>query len=118
MRGHVEPLEDRRVDAVCEVQDHGELAKLKAKYPKAVGSVQGKGLVAGVHMIKNGRKEPDYDLAFDIVCKCVEKGLLMFSPVGKSTVKIAPPLCVTAEQVREGVAVLNEATAEALAARR
>jgi 4-aminobutyrate aminotransferase/diaminobutyrate-pyruvate transaminase/4-aminobutyrate aminotransferase/(S)-3-amino-2-methylpropionate transaminase len=97
---------------------HGELAKLKAKYPKAIGSVQGKGLVAGVHMIKNGRKEPDYDLAFDIVCKCVEKGLLMFSPVGKSTVKIAPPLCVTAEQVREGVAVLNEATAEALAARR
>ena len=96
---------------------HAELAKLKEKYPDVVADVQGKGLVAGVHIIKDGRKEPDYDLAFDIVCKCVEKGLLMFSPVGKSTVKIAPPLCTTADQAREGVAVLGEAMAEALAAR-
>jgi len=96
---------------------HAGLGKLKDKYPKAIGDVQGKGLVAGVHVIKDGRKEPDYDLAFDVVCKCMEKGLLMFSPVGKSTVKIAPPLCVTEEQVRDGVATLEEAFAEVLAAR-
>ena len=102
-----------RVGAVL----HAELAGLKEKYPRAIGDVQGKGLVAGVHMIKDGRKEPDPDLAFEIVCKCMEKGLLMFSPVGKSTVKIAPPLCSTEEQVREGVTVLDEAIGEALSAR-
>ena len=102
-----------RVGAVL----HAELNKLKAKHPKIIADVQGKGLVAGVHVVVGGRKEPDYDLAFDVVCKCMEKGLLMFSPVGKSTVKIAPPLCVTEEQVRDGVATLAEAFAEAIAAR-
>ena len=95
---------------------HAGLNQLKAKYPKIIADVQGKGLVAGVHVVK-GPKKPDHDLAFDVVCKCMEKGLLMFSPVGKSTVKIAPPLCVTEEQVREGVATLAEAFAEAIAAR-
>jgi 4-aminobutyrate aminotransferase/(S)-3-amino-2-methylpropionate transaminase len=96
---------------------HSELRKLKRKHRKVIADVQGKGLVAGVHVVVDGRKEPDYDLAFDVVTKCMEKGLLMFSPVGKSTVKIAPPLCVTEEQVRDGVATLAEAFDEAIAVR-
>ncbi|MCK4282997.1 MAG: aspartate aminotransferase family protein [Candidatus Brocadiae bacterium] len=96
---------------------HEELAKMKDKYPRIIGPVHGKGLVAGAHVIKDGRKEADYDLAFDIVCKCVEKGLLMFSPVGKATLKICPPLCVTEEQMQEGIGVLDEAIGEALDAR-
>ena len=41
----------------------------------------------------------------------MEKGLLMFSPVGfgGATVKIAPPLTVTKDAILEGVAVLEEA---------
>jgi 4-aminobutyrate aminotransferase-like enzyme len=93
------------------------LEELKRKYPGAVGSVQGKGLVAGVHVVKDGRKEADYDLAFDIIGRCVEKGLLMFSPVGQSTIKISPPLCITEEQVRDGLCALDEAMGEVLAER-
>jgi len=95
----------------------GELNRIKDKYPRVVGSVQGMGMVAGVHIIKDGKKEPDYDLAFDIVGRCVEKGLLMFSPVGQSTIKICPPLCMNEAQVREGAAVLDEAIGEVLAER-
>jgi 4-aminobutyrate aminotransferase-like enzyme len=49
----------------------------------------------------------------------MEKGLLMFSPVGfgGGTVKIAPPLVITREAVEESCAVLREAFVEALAAR-
>jgi 4-aminobutyrate aminotransferase/(S)-3-amino-2-methylpropionate transaminase len=45
----------------------------------------------------------------------VEKGLLMFHPVGfmGATVKIAPPLITPEEAVREGLAVLEEAVEEA-----
>lgn len=93
------------------------LARLQDKYSQSIGSVQGMGLVAGLHIIKDGRKEADYDLAFDIVGRCVEKGLLMFSPVGRATLKICPPLCVNEEQVREGVAVMDEAIGQALAER-
>ena len=46
----------------------------------------------------------------------MEKGLLMFSPVGLGggTVKISPPLVITEEAVTESAAVLEEAFAEAM----
>ena len=93
---------------------HREMRRLKEKYPKVIGSVQGRGLVGGLHIVKDGKKEPAPDLAFDIVAKCVEKGLLLFSPVGFSTVKICPPLIINEEQIIEGAAVIDEAIAESL----
>jgi 4-aminobutyrate aminotransferase-like enzyme len=99
---------------------HGELAQLRARFPKQIGAVHGKGLVAGLLMVKPGTKDPDGDLAFEIVRRSIEKGLMFFSPVGfgGATVKIAPPLCITAEAVREGAEVLGEATEEAIQERR
>jgi len=93
-----------------------ELDGLKEKYPDVIGARHGRGLVAGLHMVKPGSKEPDGDLAFRIVGKCYQKGLLMFAPVGfgGATVKIAPPLVIDKEAVLEGVAVLDEAIVEAL----
>jgi 4-aminobutyrate aminotransferase-like enzyme len=57
-------------------------------------------------------------LAHDVIERCFHKGLLFFSPVGAwgQTVKIAPPLTITAGAVREGLAVLSEAVDEAIAA--
>ena len=91
-----------------------ELLALQRKHPKVIGSVQGKGLVAGLHIVRDGRKEPDPDLAFDIVAKCVEKGLLFFSPVGRATVKISPPLIIDEDQIKDGAAVIGEAIAECI----
>lgn len=94
-----------------------ELDKVMAKHPEVVGARHGKGLVAGLHMRKPGTNEPDGDLAFAVVARCIEKGLLLFSPVGVngSTIKIAPPLVITEEAVREGVAVVEQCLEEALA---
>jgi 4-aminobutyrate aminotransferase-like enzyme len=91
---------------------HKGLALIARKYPDVVGCVHGKGLVAGVHIIKNGKKEKDPDLAWEVVCACIEKGLLLFAPVGGSTIKIAPPLITTEDQVKEGLTVLDEALDE------
>lgn len=88
------------------------LAQIAKKYRDVVGCVHGRGLVAGVHIVKKGKKEKDGDLAWQAVRACVERGLLMFAPVGGSTIKIAPPLTITAEQMREGLQVLDEALAE------
>jgi 4-aminobutyrate aminotransferase-like enzyme len=68
-------------------------------------------------MVKKGSETPDADLAWNVIRICMEKGLLMFAPVGfgGGTVKIAPPLCITKEAVLEGVAVIDEAIAKALA---
>ncbi len=96
---------------------HQRLGALKAKYPH-IGAVIGTGLVAALICVKPGTKEPDGDLAFEIVRRSMEKGLLMFSPVGVngSTVKIAPPLVITAEAIEESCGVLEEVFSEALVA--
>jgi len=108
-----EKLWDRAAEMGALLLD--EMCRLQEKYPRVIGSVQGKGLVAALHIVKDGRKEPDADLAFDIVERCVEKGLLLFSPVGRASVKIAPPLCINEEQVRDGAGVLDEAIGEVTA---
>ena len=65
-----------------------------------------------------GKKEPDHDLAHSIIERCMWKGLLLFAPVGAwgQTVKIAPPLTISRAPLEEGIAVLVEATDEAVAA--
>lgn len=93
------------------------LAGLRARYPRIVGAVHGRGLVAGLHLVQPGGKEPDGDLAFAVVEKAFQKGLLLFAPVGfgGATLKVAPPLTITSDAVHEGLAVLAEAIAEAIA---
>jgi len=95
---------------------HEKLRGMKARYPQ-IGCVQGKGLVAGVICIRPGSKEPDGDLAWEVVGRSVEKGVLMFSPVGfgGSTIKICPPLVITEEALLDSLAGFEEAFAEALA---
>ena len=96
----------RRVGAVM----HERLRALQAQFPQ-IARVDGKGLVAGVACVKPGSSEPDGDLAWNVVERCVESGVLMFSPVGfgGGTVKISPPLVITEAAIAESVAVLEEA---------
>lgn len=92
---------------------HQRLRQMQGRW-RQIGSVDGKGLVAGVACVKPGTTEPDADLAFEVVRTCLERGVLMFSPVGfgGGTIKIAPPLTITAEAVDESCDVLEEAFAQ------
>jgi len=94
---------------------HTLLTEIASRYPQ-IGRVDGKGLVAGVACVKPGTHEPDAALAFELVARCVVKGVLMFSPVGYGggTVKICPPLVIPEAAVRESVAVFEEALGEVL----
>jgi 4-aminobutyrate aminotransferase-like enzyme len=73
-------------------------------------------LVAGIQVVKKGTKEPDADMAMKINERCFHKGLLMFAPVGigGECLKIAPPLMITEEALREGIKVFEEAIDEIL----
>ncbi len=94
------------------------LKQIQSKHPAVIGHLTARGLVGGMQTVKAGTKEPDHDLAHSIIERCFHKGLLFFAPVGAwgQTVKIAPPLTIPEEAVREGLAVLAEATDEAVAA--
>ncbi|MBM3766843.1 MAG: aminotransferase class III-fold pyridoxal phosphate-dependent enzyme [Acidobacteria bacterium] len=83
---------------------------MKAKYPQ-IGWVDGKGLVAGIACVKPGTKEPDPDLAWNAIRGSIERGVLMFSPVGFSgaTIKVCPPLNITSEAVDESLDAFEDA---------
>ncbi|HIE44405.1 MAG TPA: aspartate aminotransferase family protein [Candidatus Omnitrophica bacterium] len=93
-----------------------ELERIRNKYPDVLGCVQGRGLVAGIQVVKKGTKEPDPDTALRINEKCFQKGLLMFAPVGVGgeCIKISPPLVINEEALRESIEVLEEACDETL----
>ena len=95
---------------------HTRLQKMKQRLPQ-FGAVDGKGLVAGVACVRPGSKEPDGDLAWDIIERSLDKGVLMFSPVGYGggTVKICPPLVINEAAMTESLDAFEEAVAEAIA---
>jgi 4-aminobutyrate aminotransferase-like enzyme len=101
----------RRVGSVL----HQKLCALASRI-RQIGHVDGKGLVAGLACIIPGTKEPDGSLAWDVVRRSVEKGVLMFSPVGHggATIKICPPLTITEAAILDSVAALEEAFVEAV----
>jgi 4-aminobutyrate aminotransferase-like enzyme len=95
-----------------------ELHRLQQKHPQVLGCVQGKGLVAGIQVVKPGTKTPDPEMALKINIACLQKGLLMFAPVGAEgeCLKIAPPLTIPEDALRESIQVLEEAVDEVLGA--
>lgn len=93
-----------------------ELDRIQAKYPKNIGAAMHRGLVGGLLMVVPGTKDPDADMALAINERCFQKGLLMFAPVGLGggCIKISPPLVISDDALREGIAVLEEACDEIL----
>lgn len=93
-----------------------ELHRIREKHPAELGCVQGLGLVAGIQVVEPGTKKPNAALAQKINLTCFHKGLLMFAPVGigGECLKIAPPLTITEEALRESIAVFEEAIDEFL----
>ena len=94
-----------------------ELRRIWKAYPENIGMVHGKGLVAALHMVVPGGIDPDPEMASRIVMGCVERGVMLFAPVGYAgaSVKISPPLCITEAPLRESIAVLEEVLEEVLA---
>ena len=96
------------------LQEHLQL--IKGEFSDVIGFAPSAGLVGGLLMVKKSSKDPDNELAWNVVNLCFRKGLLMFAPVGVGggCVKIAPPLCISEEAVKEGCEVIREAVKEAL----
>lgn len=96
---------------------NAELAKIQKKHSSFLGCHHGKGLVAGLQVVKPGTKTPDPEVAQKINVACYQKGLLMFAPVGIAgeCVKICPPLCISEEMLRESLEVFRQAVDEVAA---
>lgn len=85
-----------------------ELEKLKNTYD-LVGDVRGKGMMIGVDLVKDrDTKEPATNEAHKVCFRAWELGLIMMY-LGKSTLRIAPPLCLRKEQADQAIAIIDTA---------
>lgn len=92
---------------------HSGLNQLKKRYA-CIGDVRGRGLMAGMEIVEDRRKgkEPGLELAKKIGDRAYELGLwcnLSTHPSFGGTFRIAPPITISEEQVREGLGILEEA---------
>ena len=93
----------------------GRLKALQSKYFDHIGWVSNAGLAGCFMTVKQGTKEANPDLAYNIVLESVKKGVLLFAPVGSgATIKLCPPLIIEEEPLNEALDVLDEAIAESL----
>ena len=86
------------------------LLRLKAEDDR-IGDVRGPGLMIGVELVRDREtREPDGDLATDLVARCAELGLLVLScGLAHQVVRWIAPIDATAAEIAEGVEIFGEA---------
>jgi len=84
------------------------LRQIQARHP-SVGDVRGKGLMIGLEFVKDPQtKTPDSKLRDYTVDNAFLRGLLLLG-CGSSTIRFAPPLCVTRSEIDEATVIFEEA---------
>jgi 4-aminobutyrate aminotransferase-like enzyme len=85
-----------------------ELRRLHEKY-RTVGEVRGRGLLLGLELVEDRRtrKPLEKEITRDLYQECLRRGLvaMTYSP----TIRINPPLVISEETARAGLAILDEA---------
>jgi len=82
------------------------LAEIQAHHP-SIGDVRGKGLMIGVDFVRDREtREPAAELRSRVEELGFEHGLLLLG-CGKSTIRIAPPLSITKDEVDEGLEIFD-----------
>lgn len=78
-----------------------------------IGRADGAGLVLALQFVTPGTTTPDPELAFEVVTKAIQSGVMLFAPVGVGggAIKVNPPLVVTEDILREGLDVLGRIVA-------
>jgi len=82
------------------------LGELAGRFPGVITEIRGKGLMIGIQFDSPERAEAVQWAAF-------ERGLLVLE-CGKQTVRMCPPLIVTADEMATGVRIFGEAVAAAV----
>jgi 2,2-dialkylglycine decarboxylase (pyruvate) len=110
--------EERLAERARELGDHfmAGLNDLKQRY-ECVGDVRGRGLLIGLEVVKDREsREPNRDLAAKFQRRCLELGLVLHAVRAdfQSTLRMAPPLTASKEEIDSGIAILDEAFRDSL----
>ena len=105
-------IEEKLPERAAELEPRllGGIQRIRAKYPRVIVDVRGKGLLAGVEF-------HDADVAKLAITTMGHQGVLAaYSLNNPSVVRLEPPLIVTAAQIDRALAVMDDSIGEALEA--
>jgi 4-aminobutyrate aminotransferase len=111
-------IENGLLDNVVEMGDYllNAFRDLESRY-SSIGNVRGKGLMIGMDFVEDHKtKAPAAELRDDVANRAFAKGLLVL-PCGWGALRLIPPLNVDKAISDEAMTILDEAIAEAEAAR-
>ena len=106
----IELLEEQYLNNAAEVGQYtiDALQEIQVRHP-SIGEVRGKGLMIGVEFVKDkNTKEPNEEIRNKIEHIGYEYGLLLLG-CGKSTIRLAPPLCITKQETDEALEIFEGA---------
>jgi 4-aminobutyrate aminotransferase len=106
----LEVLEDGMIENAAEVGLYARdiLDEIAVRHP-SIGEVRGIGLMLGIEFVTDkATHQPATTLRDKIVDLSFERGLLTLG-CGKSVIRISPPLCITYEEIDNGLTILEEA---------
>jgi 4-aminobutyrate aminotransferase len=83
-----------------------QLQELQKKYP-LIGDVRGMGLMVGVEFVKDADKTPATEMRDKLIDMAFSKGLLLLG-ASASSIRIAPPLIITQEQLDTGLTIIED----------
>ncbi|MDM8523765.1 acetyl ornithine aminotransferase family protein [Desulfococcaceae bacterium HSG8] len=98
----------------AEVQGRYLMTKLQEmqKSEECIGDVRGKGLMVGVELVKDREtKERASEWRNNVIQNAFRKGLLLLG-CGENTIRFAPALCVTAEEIDTCLSLFEETLSE------
>jgi len=106
-------IEENLVENCAEAGEYfmGQLKELEKDF-EVIGDVRGKGLLISIEIVRDKKsKIPDFEVAQKITDFCKEKGFLFHFNARGDTVNLlfTPPLCVSKEDIDQGVTVLKQA---------
>ena len=85
------------------------LEKIAAK-SKTIGDIRGKGLMQGIEFVEPGAKKPNAAASLALLEETKARGLLIGrGGLYANTNRIAPPLTITRDEVREGLEIIEAA---------
>ncbi len=90
----------------------GALNKIQLRFPDHMRLVSGKGLLAALHF-NDPQGKPLSDLC-NVICETLMHRGLLVVHTGRESIKLAPPLVINEEALREGLSVLEETIADCI----
>ena len=105
----IELLEESYLSNAAEVGQYAldALQEIQVRHT-SMGDVRGKGLMIGVEFVQDkNTKEPNEEIRNKIEQLGFEHGLLLLG-CGKSTIRLAPPLSITKQEMEEGLEIFEK----------